>query len=151
MKPVRIGGIVLACFGVAAMALSLYLIILSAISRVSASTESWTLPYIHEWEGLSLLVGLLIALPGALLTLVGGILAKPRFLWIIMIGLGIIYCVSLIIVMVFPLGQDTGGYTIWKFPDIFMPLLFLSPGLVCLATGVLIRKTKRGILSSVHQ
>ena len=64
---------------------------LTAPAYVWSSPEGW---HYFEWTGLWAISGLVAASFGMLLALIGGLIARPRYLWIGLIAIGFICAFS---------------------------------------------------------
>jgi len=121
MRLLRIG----AWFGLVLIALGLPLSFSSSSTWINTGQLGSGLGYWLSW---------LLALAGVLLIIIGGIITRPRFLWIGAILVGSIY-----------IGSFYGWMAKESEPILFLILL---PGIVCVVGGGLIqvlRKKRRGI------
>jgi hypothetical protein len=142
--------IVLACIGLALITLGTVLASFPTFTYITAPEEVWGRPGMYfEWMPMWYFLALLVALPGAILVLIGGLIARPRYLWIGLIVVGLAYC------LIFLTG---GAYVEFKqraYPNLYahshiytstqivLALLFLSPGLASIIEGVAIRKPRK--------
>jgi len=89
-------------------------------------------PY-DEWTGLLVFLGWVVTSFGALLALIGGLLARPRYLWISLIAIGVI-C---------GLFFEMYVYQSYYATDIDLILEFMLPGVACIIGGLVMRKIER--------
>ena len=104
--------------------------------------SSWPGP--GELFGLGFLITFTCGFVGAVLALIGGLNARPRFMWIALILVGLFYCISFI-------GEFYSTYKLLAYPQAWpyishvnyvYDFLFLLPGLSLVAEGLIIRKPK---------
>lgn len=95
-----------------------------------------------EWSGLFIIVCWVLASLGALLALTGGLIARPRYLWIPLIAIGIIYVLSMGMCSYLSKVPWGAGYQI-DVINIALKLMLLLPGIVCIIGGLVLRKPKR--------
>jgi hypothetical protein len=145
MNVLKSGMAFLANTGIALIVLGIIGISWTAVSYLQSSAYSWSQPLAHEWDGLPFVMGLLVSIPGLILVLIGGIIARPRYLWPVLVAIGLIFCIIATIATTTPpiKKQD---YEIAGL--IGRSLLFSFPGILCIIEGIVIfwlrRKRKIG-------
>lgn len=111
----------------------------------SSPEERWRY---FEWTGLWAMLGWLAAGLGVLLALIGGLIARPRYLWIGLMAIGLILVLSFGTYVNIPNDKPYYqlGYTaeavrnfVSRVPQ---NLFFMLPGLVCIIEGLVIRKSR---------
>jgi hypothetical protein len=116
MKTLKIFMTVIAYLGIT-------LVILGTI--MATWTSIYNLKYDSEWTGLPGLpafLGILISIPGVLLALIGGLIARPRYIWFILIIVGIVYCIIIVIAT----------------STLVVHLVTSIPGVICIIEGFII-------------
>jgi hypothetical protein len=153
---------VLAYVGLALVLFSAILMFYITIDTFTAPATTWEKPSSHNpYDPYEALEGLfyvlwratpllylyfsLIAVLGVILTLVGGIAVRPRYLWISLIAVGALYVLSssglfFHIYMEYIYPSFWNKTLLWVFS-----LISLAPGLACIVEGILIRKPKKKI------
>jgi hypothetical protein len=131
---VRIFLIIIACLGL--------LLVFLAAAPASFTTQDFirqSASYGHQLGGFGIQFlffwGWYPAALGALLALVGGLIARPRFLWIPLVAVGLIHILSF-----------TGLYVYYfravglESHLVLLTLYTMAPGLLCIIEGLIIRE-----------
>lgn len=95
-----------------------------------------------EWTGLGIIAAWVLASFGALLALTGGLIARPRCLWIPLIAIGIIYVLSMGMCSYLFWPPWATGYQI-DVINIALTLMLLLPGIACIIEGLVIRNKEK--------
>jgi hypothetical protein len=76
---------------------------------------------------------------GVLLVLIGGLITRPRYLWIVLITIGLIHAISFLEVHVYIFWPPSHpiGMSMLRF------LLLTSPGIICIIEGIIIRMIEK--------
>lgn len=136
---------ILACLGIAIVVVGTIFAWFSASSYLSASESAWSQPHSFEFSGLGYLYGFVIGLIGSVFCLIGGLIAKPRFLWLALITFGILYCIPFILAMIYL------PYKRMQYPNVYpdasytselRAIVYLIPGFVLIIVGLIISRTK---------
>jgi hypothetical protein len=139
----RIMLLVITLVGIAIIGYGSYLISVSAFTSLTSPIESWSQPYVHEWSGLGLIVGYFITYPGLLLTFIGGLIGRERYIWIAFMIIGLYFC-FIVITSLTALEIRQHIYpNFLGFPGIIITLLFLLPGFACIFEGILITTLRK--------
>jgi len=116
--------IIIAWFGLLLIALGLPLSFSSSWTWVSTGTLG---------SGAGYFVTMCTGAIGALLALIGGVMTRPKYLWIGCIVIGVAYISSFY-------GYRMGLDEPYKYWGVFVMLL---PGLACIVEGIVIRKLNK--------
>ena len=127
----RVTLIIIAWFGLLLIALGLPLSFSSSWTWVSTGTLG---------SGAGYFVTLCTGAIGALLALIGGVITRPKYLWIGSIVIGVAYISSFY-------GYRMGLDEPYKYWGVFVMLL---PGLACIVEGIVIRKLNKRTQSRSH-
>jgi hypothetical protein len=149
---------ILAWLGLALMIAGTVLESFPTLTYLGAPEETWGQPELYfEWTSVWYILAFIAALPGVILELIGGLIARPRYLWIGLLVVGLAYC------LIFLTGMVYTEFKQQAYPELYAPspgsaytttqiifaLSFLSPGLVSIIEGIILRvleKKKRGIV-----
>jgi hypothetical protein len=135
---------ILAYAGLAIVMLGTGLALIDVIYILSAPESAWSPgSWYFEWTGVGMLAGWGVAGFGALLALIGGLIARPRHLWISLIAIGLIYALSVGTYLFLPKGPREGVSQTDYLTGIALILVFTLPGIACIIEGLVIRMTKR--------
>lgn len=126
--------------GIAIIMLGIVMISRTAVSNIVSSTQSFKEPLVHEWTGVPLILGWLISIPGVIFALIGGLVSRPRYFWIISVVIGSVYCISLITALITP-SLKMRSYDDLTNMNYLIPtfLFLLPPGLLCIVEGIILR------------
>ncbi len=142
---------ILVAIGVGIIALGMWAAFFVTIAYLQYPESSWSHPPIDDLIGLSFVVAFLFGLIGEALAIVAGAYAKPRFLWILFITIGLLYCLSVS-------GTFYQTYKYAQYPqsqphygdggigDYLFDSIFLLPGLILIAAGSIMRIRKNKML-----
>ena len=110
-----------------------------ALSTPLAYSSSETIMNWGSTAGFGFQLALILAIPGTLLVLIGGFIAKPRYLWIGAVVVGLAYISSFYGVFLAPLPVETNEL----LRGLPLLLLLLSPGLACIIGGIVMWRLSR--------
>ena len=139
LKALKIVSTILTWLGVIILVAGIYLVSLTAITHINSSAGSFNQPYVHEWKWAGALVGAGLGTIGIVLTL-PRLFSRPRFLWPVLVALGILICILAVILVCIP-SIMTGDYKIQQL--IWGSFMSSLPGIFCVFEGVIIRWLRR--------
>jgi len=85
----------LAYLGTILLAVSTFFAIRYALAFITAPKGIWINPPLENWAPYQYMLFTLVAgIPGMLLMLIGIHISRPRYMWIILNTLGILYCIA---------------------------------------------------------
>lgn len=90
----------------------------------------------HLGSGVGYWLAVMLGIFGTLLILIGGFIAKPRYLWIGTIVIGLVYISSFYGVI----PELFENWTVWGLPG--ASLIYLSPGLACVIGGIVMQRVQ---------
>jgi hypothetical protein len=140
MNALKTGMTFLAYTGIAMIVLGIIGVSWTAASYLQSSAYSWTQPLAHEWDGLPLGLGFLVSIPGLILVLIGGMIARPRYLGPVLVATGLIFCISATIAIATPpiKKQD------YELSGVIINSIVISlPGIICIIEGIVILWLRR--------
>lgn len=109
-----------------------------ALGTPLAFSSSETIVNWGSTAGFGFQLALIMAIPSTLLVLTGGFIAKPRYLWIGAIVVGLAYISSFYGVFLAPLPVETNEL----LRGLPLLLLLLSPGLACIIGGIVMQRVQ---------
>jgi hypothetical protein len=147
--------ITITCIGIALIILGAIFASMSALSYIQAPESAWSQPGTYfEWTGMGFLGGFVIGLFGIILSLIGGLIIKPRFLWVVLIVVGLFYCVPFIIGMFYPPYKEQVYPAIHpnaSYSDNIGGLVYVLPGFISIIEAIVIhRREKNEDDTAVH-
>ncbi|GEM_PF-4472520 len=136
--------------GMALMALGTWFVAMMAVGLIREPDYYWTNPPNMEWVGLILLGIGAGEFVGMIFVLIGGLIARPRFMWIPMIATGGWYCLSVMTSALYPiyksialgLKSNSGGGADPAVGGIIWVIIALIPGIVLILEALAIRKPR---------
>jgi hypothetical protein len=140
MKVFRISMTILAYIGMVFIVIGIYWMSETALVNITSSSYSFIDEESHEWSILPAILGWMFSIPGVVLALVAGIIARPRYFWIVLLVIGSFYCVIMITIIITPM-LKTHEYDL-----VFLVLGSLSaslPGIACIIGALIIRWLRR--------
>lgn len=119
-----------------------------ALGTPLAFSSSETIVNWGSTAGFGFQLALILAIPGTLLVLIGGFIAKPRYLWIGAVVVGLTYISSFygVFLSLMPVPVETNEL----IRGSSLLLLLLSPGLACIIGGIVMWRLSR-MSSKVNQ
>jgi hypothetical protein len=139
LSVLKIISTILAWLGVIILISGIYIVSLTAVPYVMSAIQSFHDPYVNEWTWLGALGGASLGATGIVLTLFG-LFSRPRFLWPVLVILGILICIFAVILVCIP-GIKMGDYEIQQL--ILGSFMSSLPGIFCIVEGLIIRWLRR--------
>jgi len=136
MKVLKSMVAVFAYIGLAIVVLGVVGISWTAISYLESSAYSWSIPTVHEWDGIPMIIGVFISIPGLVLALIGGIIARPHNFWPLILAAGAFFCIFIFIAFISRFVKAHDESILILILELFV---FSLPGLICIIGGVIIR------------
>lgn len=140
---------ILAYIGLAFVMLGAILTFRGTMDYLTAPASAWSpgSRYYFEWTGMWAILGWVAAGFGMLLALIGGLIARPRYLWIGLMANGLIFVLSSGMYINIPKDKPyQPGYAadaVRNFVStVPQNLFFMLPGLVCIVEGLIICKPR---------
>ncbi len=136
---------ILGWFGIALLIFGALLASLSVRAYIEAPEAAWSGKIIDYFmlAGAQLSLGFAASLVGVVFALTGGLIAKPRFLWIVLVSVGFVYSISYVIIATFS-SFKTLAYQNMGWVDIIWIIIArtirLVPGIASIIGGMIIRK-----------
>lgn len=136
--------------GMGLMALGTWLVSMMAVGLIREPDNYWTNPPNMEWVGVILLGIAAAEFIGMIFAVIGGSIARPRFMWIPMIAIGGWYCLSAMTSAIYPiykrsalgLKSGSGGGADPAVGGIIWMIIALIPGIVLIFEALAIRKPR---------
>lgn len=129
--------------GITIIVIGIVLAAAPTFAYIQAPEESWSQPGSFQWSSLGYLGGFLISVPGAILAWIGGVAARPPYLWKILIAVGVVYCAMFLAGVLYPTYKEltySDKYPGFSFVELIPGVIFLIPGASCVLEGLAFRK-----------
>jgi len=123
--------------------IAIFGLVITALATTASFSSSSTFVNTGDLgSGVGYVLTLLVGAFGTILALIGGLIAKPKYLWIGFIVTGIIYLISFYGYFV----PSSRGYLIgFSLKALAGILVMLLPGLACIGTGIFLRRFHRRV------
>ena len=138
---------ILTVIGLGIVALSILFAFRGTAVYLQDPESRWSHPPIDDLMILAFFLSFIFGFIGDILAIVTGVIARPRFLWIVFITVGLLSCLSMSGMFYenyktnqYPLTNQFAGHALQGY---IFDSVFLLPGLVLLVAGLLIRKSKK--------
>ena len=134
-------GNILAYLGIVLLVAATYFSFKYALAFITAPGGVWTNPPWENWAPYQYMLGAVAAgITGTLFASFGVLIAQLQKMWVILLIVGISYCLPTITWLVYPSLKGQNEFT--NIGAFIVVLIFLLPGIACIIEGLLIRKPR---------